>query len=101
MKARVPGRVTKRQEGVIRNKVRDEYQRQGQEMSRRIFKLFCVALNQRFGFGKYRLSRLLNEVSVLSNEKQHDEVFWSHIDKVIIEQIGIEFPREDYEKMDK
>ena len=100
MKARIPGRVTRRQEGVIREKVRDEYQRQGQEMSRRIFKLFCVSLNKEFGFGKWRLSRLLNEVSVLSNEKQHDEVFWSHIDKVLIEQIGIEFPREDYNKMD-
>lgn len=100
MKARIPGRVTKRQEGVIREKVRDEYQRQGAEMSRRIFKLFCVALNKEFGFGKNRLSKLMSEISALSNEKQHDEVFWSHMDKVIIEQIGIDFPREDYEKMD-
>ena len=100
MKARIPTKFTKRQEGMIRQKVRDEYQRQGQEMSRRIFKLFCVALNKEFGFGKLRLFNLLNEVSKLSNEKQHDEVFWSHIDKVVIEQIGIEFPREDYNKMD-
>lgn len=100
MKARLPHRVTKRQEGVIREKVKDEYQRQGQEMSRRIFKLFCVALNKQFGFGKYRLSRLLCEVGALSDEKQRDDVFWSHIDRVVIEQIGIEFPRENYDNLD-
>ena len=100
MKARLPQKISKRQEGVIREKVKDEYQRQGQEMSRRIFKLFCVSLNKQFGFGKYRLSRLLADISELSDAKRHDEVFWSHIDKVIIEQIGINFPRENYDKMD-
>jgi hypothetical protein len=37
----------------------------------------------------------------LSDKHKDDEVFWAHIDRVVIDQMGIEFEREDYELMDR
>lgn len=99
MKARLP--INRKDKDRIREEVALEYDRQGQAMTRRVFKLFCVALNQQYGFGKDRLSRLLRRVNYLSDEAQRDEVFWTHIDTLLIEQMGMDFPREDYGVMDK
>ena len=35
----------------------------------------------------------------LGAERKDDEVFWTHIDRKL-EQIGLDFPKEDYEVMD-
>lgn len=85
----------------IRNEVKEEFTRQSNDMAQRVFKLFCVALHQEFGFGKYRLSRLLQAVNKLSTEREQDEIFWTHVDRIVIEYIGLDFPREDYDKMDE
>jgi len=61
---------------------------------RRFFKLMCVALNQKFGFGHDRLAELLGEISSLSAEAEHDEIFWNHIDRVIGE-LKLPFDKED------
>ena len=44
---------------------------------------------------------MIQEVQSLCVKSQEDEVFWSHIDKIVIDQIGVEFERENYELMDK
>ena len=83
----------------INLEVKAEFDRQGQELSRRHIKLFCVALNEEFGFGKDRLLRLIQKYGDLGAERKDDEIFWSHIDRKL-EQIGLDFPKEDYEVMD-
>lgn len=83
----------------IKEEVKAEYDRQGQDLSRRHIKLFCVALNEEFGFGKDRLLRLVQKYGDLSAERKDDEIFWSHIDRYL-ERIGLDFPKEDYEVMD-
>ena len=83
----------------INLEVKAEFDRQGQELSRRHIKLFCVALNEEFGFGKDRLLRLIQKYGDLGAERKDDEIFWSHIDRHL-EQIGLDFPKEDYEVMD-
>ena len=97
MKARVS--IDKKTRQRINDEVKAEFDRQGQELSRRHIKLFCVALNEEFGFGKDRLLRLIQKYGDLGAERKDDEVFWTHIDRHL-ESIGLDFPKEDYEVMD-
>ena len=97
MKARLS--IDKKTRQRINDEVKAEFDRQGQELSRRHIKLFCVALNEEFGFGKDRLLRLIQKYGDLSAERKDDEVFWSHIDRYL-ERIGLDFPKENYETMD-
>lgn len=83
----------------INLEVKAEYDRQGEELSRRHIKLICVALNEHFGFGKDRLLKLVQAYGDLGAERKDDEIFWSHIDRYL-ERIGLDFPKEDYEVMD-
>ena len=97
MKARM--KLNNKIQKKIKEEVRTEYDRQGQDLARRHIKLMCVALNEHFGFGKNRLMKLIQAYGDLGEERKEDEVFWSHIDRYI-EQIGLDFPKEDYEIMD-
>lgn len=97
MKARVS--IDKKTRQRINDEVKAEFDRQGQELSRRHIKLMCVALNEHFGFGKDRLLRLVEAYGKLGEERKNDEVFWSHIDRYL-ERIGLDFPKENYETMD-
>ena len=97
MKARLS--IDKKTRQRINDEVKAEFDRQGQELSRRHIKLMCVALNEHFGFGKDRLLRLVEAYGKLGEERKNDEVFWSHIDRYL-ERIGLDFPKENYETMD-
>ena len=97
MKARM--KLNNKIQKKIKEEVRAEYDRQGQDLTRRHIKFMCVALNEHFGFGKNRLMKLIQAYGDLGEERKEDEVFWSHIDRYI-EQIGLDFPKEDYEIMD-
>ena len=99
MKARIP-RVNKKQMTAIKSYVGEELAKQEKDRTRRMIKLFCVALHQEFGFGLQRCLKGLEKFNEFGGEREQDEVFWTHIDRVI-EQIGLTFPKEDYEDMDK
>ena len=66
----------------------DQYQK---DVTRRLLKLACVALHLEFGFGKDRLGRFLMKMNSLMG----DELLWWHVDKLLIDQIGLEFDREE------
>lgn len=53
-----------------------------------------------FGFGGQRLAKLIMAVLELIEKSKTDEVFWYHTDREL-KQIGLDFPNEDYEVMDK
>lgn len=36
-----------------------------------------------------------------SEQRDDDEIFWKHVDDVIIEELKIPFEREDYSSLDK
>lgn len=99
MKARLP--ISNKLKSKVREEIAKEYEKQGNDATRRIFKLFCVSLNKKCGIGKKRLLSVLEEVDTLSIESKRDEVFWSHIDRIVIDQIGINFERENYSVMDR
>jgi hypothetical protein len=68
--------------------------------TRRVLKLVCIALNDNFGFGKYRLSELVEAVSQTSAESNDNPVFWANVDKRI-EQIGLPFEPENYKELEE
>ena len=86
--------VTKKQKEAMKDYIKQE----AIGNTRRVFKLFCVALHDEYGFGKGRLSNVLGKVSTVCEERKDDPVFWSHVD-MAIEQIGLDFPKEDYKAM--
>ena len=88
MKARIPGRraLLKPDKQAVRDYV-DQHQK---DVTRRLLKLACVSLNLEFGFGKDRLGRFLMKMNGLMG----DELLWWHIDKLLIDQVGLEFDRE-------
>ena len=93
--------MNKKQKKMVHDAVEKEYYKQGQDMTRRFFKLFCASLNKEYGFGKGRLMVLIDRVEKMSEEGKNDEVFWTHIDNFLIDQMGIAFDREDYSLMDR
>jgi hypothetical protein len=75
-------------------KAADTYVRQQQEaVCRRIFKLMAVSLNDLYGFGKWRTSRLMADIT--AKVEDDDPVFWTHIDRRV-HQIGLELKDEDW-----
>lgn len=103
MKCKIP-RINRKMQKEIdahaKERVAEYYEKQGEEITRRNFKLFCLALHNDFGFGGQRLARLIMAVSKLIEKSKTDEVFWYHTDKEL-KQVGLDFPNEDYEVMDK
>lgn len=96
MKARIPAaaQLSNRQRACLREAAANELQRQEQLRMRRFFKLMCVALHEVYGFGHDRLRNVISAISYLAAEHDHDEVFWEHIDKVVIRELGMEFEKE-------
>ena len=92
MKARMP--MPTKQKALIRQEIRRELDRQEQQRVRREYKLLCVVLHELYGFGAGRLSAVLNRLSSLSAEHERDEIFWEHIDRVVIRELGIPFEEE-------
>ena len=85
----------------VKNKGLEIYQTESEGDFRRYYKLVAVALNNKFGFGKKRILEVFDKISELSRQREKDEVFWAHMDKIVINQIGLKFDRENYEDLDK
>lgn len=97
MKARVPA-LSKNE----RNKAKAEIEKMADEIleqkyeqaMRRFMKISCHVLNEHYSFGKHRLSKFINEVGKLSAEADEDEIFWEHIDRIVIDALGLPFQRD-------
>lgn len=98
MKSRIG--VSKRQQQSIRDSVSAELDKQVQDIIRRTFKAMCASLNEEYGFGKIRCSRLIKRISAIMEEYETDEIFWWHIDQ-IMERLGLQFEKENYDEVDK
>lgn len=99
MKAHIPAaaRLTRREKQIVR-----EYDSSIQnENFLRYVKLSIAALHEQFGFGHDRAADFLGTISRLAEEAEKDEVFWKHCDDVVIGELKLEFPRENYKAVDK
>lgn len=60
----------------------------------------CLALHEEFGWGHERLLRLIGTINALAEEHETDEVYWTHVDRVM-DQLGMAFAKEDYDIVDR
>ena len=96
---RLKDKLSKKEKANIEAYVQEFNQNEAVNMSRRLLKIVCVALNQRFGFGHDRLATLLGEIDRLAESQKEDLIFWYHMDKECIKYLNLPFEPEDYDKM--
>jgi hypothetical protein len=96
MKARLP--LTCAQQKRIHDDMVREYgkvaEKEREDMTRRIIKAMLYILNTEFGWGVKRLTRLFNVFAKHINYSADDLVYWEHIDRVVIDQMGLPFERD-------
>lgn len=64
------------------------------DLTRRILKTFIYVMNEKYGFGTKRIADLVGDFTAKLEQTSKDEVFWEHIDKVVIDQLGLHFERD-------
>lgn len=97
---RLSDKMSNKQKENVKQFCSIEMRKQQKAYSRRMIKIFCIALHEVFGFGMERCSRIIAEINRLSTKRDKDEVFWYHVDREL-EQMGLTFQSEDYEEMDR
>lgn len=65
-------------------------------ITRRLFKTMIAVLHNEFGFGHDRALKAINAMTKMIEHSDEDEVFWEHIDRIVIDELGIPFDRRDY-----
>lgn len=85
----------------IKERAMQIYDEEATGLIRRCYKTFAVALHKKYKFGKSRLLQLMDELSDISKLRDIDDVFWKHLDDIIINEIKLPFGREEYEDLEK
>ncbi len=79
----------------IEQKIKEQLEKEERKLVERTMKLALVAARQEFGFGAQRLLRLFLAIGEVAKERYKDpEVFYEHIDHVLIDEVGLPFDRE-------
>lgn len=100
MKARIPReyKLTRIEQDLMMELAEKEFNKQRFAFMRQIFKMFCYVLNREYGFGKKRLTIITDEVEKLMNDNRGNDIFWEQLDRVVIDEIGMDFVREKTDK---
>ncbi len=97
MKARI-NIVTSAQRKVIKQEIEKLYEEHAEaernDMTRRILKTAVCVLNEQFGFGHDRAMKFISEFTKKLEESDRDIVFWEHIDRIVIDNLGLPFERD-------
>lgn len=56
----------------------------------------CMPCIKDFGFGRDRCAKALKSMTEIVEHSDTDEVFWEHIDRVVIDKLKLEFDKRDY-----
>lgn len=101
MKARIPrisGNDRKRMLSEVEIEVKKAWEKVEEEKStditRRVLKTMIYVLNTEYGYGIKRISRLFNSFTKMLEESSKDEVYWEHIDRVVVDKLGLPFERD-------
>lgn len=96
MKARIPNsaKLTKKQLQAAESYSRQVMKADQERFLRRYFKLMCYVLNRDFGFGSKRCLAVIGGISRLSAEHDQDEIFWEHLDRVIVDEMKLDLERD-------
>lgn len=101
MKARVP-RISANEKKKLKSEIKLEVERIWNEVeqeketdiTRRVLKTMIYVLNTEYGYGIKRIARLFNSFTKMLEESDKDEVYWEHIDRVVVEKLGLPFERD-------
>jgi hypothetical protein len=100
LKARIPVKLKREAMAEINRLADREYQKvkdkEINDLTRRIFKTIVFALHKDFGFGRDRCAKALRSMTEIIEHSDTDEVFWEHIDRVVIDKLKLEFEKRDY-----
>ncbi len=100
LKARIPVKLKREAMAEINRLADREYQKvkdkEINDLTRRIFKTIVFALHKDFGFGRDRCAKALRSMTEIIEHSDTDEVFWEHIDRVVIDKLKLEFDKRDY-----
>lgn len=101
MKARIPkisGNDRKRMLSEVEIEVKKAWEKVEEEktidITRRVLKTIIYKLNTEYGYGIKRISRLFNSFTKMLEESSKDEVYWEHIDRVVVDKLGLPFERD-------
>ena len=101
MKARIPkisGNDRKRMLSEVEIEVKKAWEKVEEEktidITRRVLKTIIYNLNTEYGYGIKRISRLFNSFTKMLENSNNDEVYWEHIDRVVVEKLGLPFERD-------
>ena len=101
MKARIPkisGNDRKRMLSEVEIEVKKAWEKVEEEktidITRRVLKTLIYVLNTEYGYGIKRISRLFNSFTKMLEESSKDEVYWEHIDRVVVYKLGLPFERD-------
>ena len=101
MKARIPkisGNDRKRMLSEVEIEVKKAWEKVEEEktidITRRVLKTIIYNLNTEYGYGIKRISRLFNSFTKMLEESNKDEVYWEHIDRVVVDKLGLPFERD-------
>lgn len=100
LKARIPVKLKREAMAEINRLADREYQKvkdkEIADATRRIFKTIVFALYKDFGFGRDRCAKAFKSMTEIIEHSDTDEVFWEHIDRVVIDKLKLEFDKRDY-----
>lgn len=101
MKARIPkisGNDRKRMLSEVEIEVKKAWEKVEEEktidITRRVLKAIIYKLNTEYGYGIKRITRLFNSFTKMLEESSKDEVYWEHIDRVVVDKLGLPFERD-------
>ena len=99
MKARTPYFRTAKEKRMIRDEVKAEWRKieaeELRKMAQRCLKIYLFVLNRDYNFGKKRANDFYQACGELLAGSYDDEVFWEHVDRVVIDYLKItEFERD-------
>ena len=101
MKARIPkisGNDRKRMLSEVEIEVKKAWEKVEEEktidITRRVLKTIIYTLNTEYGYGIKRISRLFNSFTKMLENSNNDEVYWEHIDRVVVNKLGLPFERD-------
>lgn len=100
MKARIPPKIPKQlkqeAERIAKSAYEQIREKENKDITRRVFKTMLYALHKDFGFGRDRCAKALKSMTEIIEHSDTDEVFWEHIDRVVIDKLKLEFDKRDY-----
>lgn len=97
MRSRYKNFVNKQQQELYERKI-DEMQK---GFSILYEKLLIYTLHTEFGYGEKRLKQMFEAVVAQVDNMHDDPIFWSRVDKDVIDNLHFDYPRCDCEFMEK